>query len=612
MELKNCLKSILFFLAFIIISASFLNLEAKAEDKFQIKNWKVEAKLLDDGSLDIKENITYEFSGKFNGVFREVSLKKTDGISDIKIWDSKNGDKAIYKKVDKGSKGDVGVYELENKKNDYVKIKVYSPSKNEQKTFNISYKVNNVAIKYNDVGELFYNFLGTENTTPVDSFTANIDLPYPAYEDKVKIFGRIPSNGLINFTGKGSVVLHGENVPDEKILAARLIFPKEYIPNSRKIVNEEAYSRILSEEKKYSDDIKNKIERAKKRKEFSNYGSIAFTGGSAVLIVALILAFRRKVRFNKEDFYIMLPEDCTPAVASIIYSSYLGTKDIISTILDLCRKGYLRVENFEEDILENEHNKTKKKKYENYKITKIKETDDLLLNHEKFFIEWAIDKMGNGTYVTLEDIKSYSKKDTSKFTQNYNKWIKFVKEEVKGRGYFDERGKKYALACIVLGIIELTAGCIFTAFSATMGIVNIILGVIFIIWGIALVYRKSDYGYIEYIKWAQFRKYLKKIQEENIQTEFSQYPLDEYLIYGISLGLDDKIIKKFKPYIETSYDYNNNFIFWYFILYSNNKATNPFNDSINSAFGGVVPSTGAGGGTSGSTGGAGGGGAGAF
>ncbi|WMJ79131.1 DUF2207 domain-containing protein [Clostridium sp. MB40-C1] len=609
------MRKIIKFLISMCVLSLMLVFNVYAEEELKINNWDIKSNVLENGDLVINEDISFRFSDKFNGVFRDIKIKNTSKVSDMKIYEKVNGKEIEFKQVEKGSNGDNGVYEIKYPSKDYASIKIFSPSKNQVKTFTLKYKILNESIKYKDTGELFYKFIGEENKTPIDKLNININLPKPALKDKVKIFAHGPLNGQINFSEKGAINLQVDNVNSEKFVAARILFPVEYINKSTNIVEENAYSRIMNEELSYASSVKKKIENSKKRMNAANYGSFAFIGISILITFVLGIKFRRKQKINIENTYGMIPEDCTPAVASVVYSYYLGSKDIIATILDLSRKGYLNLEEVEESeklITQKESKVKKQKKDKDYKIINNEYIEDNLLEHEKFFIDWLINKIGNGSFVTLDIIREYSKKNTGKFTGDYKKWEELVRKYVKENKYYDNKAKQTGILLILFSFFQVLLGILFIALGSNYGIAVLIIGIVFIIWSIALMYRKSDYGYVQYKKWAKFREEIKKVKEYNIQKKFSENYIDECLIYGMSLGLSQKEINKFKPYIMSSSVYSNSYLYWYFL--NSDSKNNSFNKSIDSAFNSAVPSTGSGGGFSGggASGAGGGGGAGGF
>ena len=79
-------------------------------------------------------------------------------IEEVSVTDEQNST-YNYKKAQSASNGTYGVY-TEERSNNTCKLKVYSPSKDTSKTFKVKYILQNVCVAHNDVGELYYNFIG--------------------------------------------------------------------------------------------------------------------------------------------------------------------------------------------------------------------------------------------------------------------------------------------------------------------------------------------------------------------------------------------------------------------------------------------------------------------
>ena len=190
-SIKKFLKISITFLLILFVLVSFPQ-NGKAEDSLTIKRWLIDSKIIENGDLEIREDITFNFNDKFNGVFREIVLAGTEGIDNLKVAEMVNGNEIIYSHANKAKNGDSHVFMTIND-GDNINIKIFSPSEDEEKTFRLDYTIKNVAIKYNDTGELYYKFLGKENSTPISFFAVNISLPQTR-NDKVKIFAHGPSN----------------------------------------------------------------------------------------------------------------------------------------------------------------------------------------------------------------------------------------------------------------------------------------------------------------------------------------------------------------------------------------------------------------------------------
>lgn len=598
------LKNNLIFI-FVLVSILLNPSLAYSSESLRISTWAVESELLENGDLFIKENITFNFSGEYNGVFREIVLENTSGIEGITILEANQSEAIEYQIVEDAQRGDNGVF-IVNETNNGITLQIFSPSSDEEKTFTLIYTIKNVAKKYNDIGELYYKFLGSENETPIDFFSVNILLPEKDMENNIRVFAHGPLHGKINKTANDIINLEVRDVPSRTFVEARVLFPKSFIPSSFNTIDEETYSQIMEEEAQLEKEIQEDIIKREER-------NILFGGIAGILSFAQILVFiffiikyRRNKDIHEQNKFLEVPEDCTPAVATYITSTAIGSKTIISTIFDLYRKGYL-------EIKDTEDFKSKDDASEDFIITKINADQENLLSHEMHFIDWLIEDMGDGSAVTTKEIERYSKNNQSMFTKKYTKWIELIKENSIKNGYFDEASKKNSLPFLIIFPITLILGILALVYGNILG--GVLIGTSFLILfqGLALMFRKSDYGYVEYKRWMEFKKQMKALKKSDTKKDLKKYPKDISLIYGLALGIDNNILNEFD--IETdssgdSFSYGHGWIYWYFIFNNNNTG---FQKSIESSFNSVTHTTGTGGGFSGGGGGgAGGGGAGGF
>jgi uncharacterized membrane protein len=138
-----------------------------AEESLSISRWVVASELMENGDLQIIEDLTFVFNDEFNGVFRDIVLQGTDGIADIELYEVVDGTEKPFTLNQKAKKGDRNVYSFEEDNNS-INLMIFSPSKEEEKTFRIKYTLLNVAVMHNDTGEFYYKYLGEENETPID------------------------------------------------------------------------------------------------------------------------------------------------------------------------------------------------------------------------------------------------------------------------------------------------------------------------------------------------------------------------------------------------------------------------------------------------------------
>ena len=79
---------------------------------------------------------------------------------------------------------------------------VYSPiSSNNFQTVHYSYDITDVVVQYNDMSEIYYNFIGNGIETDVDEFNLDIYLPKSIKMDDVKYYPHTYATKLENIQG---------------------------------------------------------------------------------------------------------------------------------------------------------------------------------------------------------------------------------------------------------------------------------------------------------------------------------------------------------------------------------------------------------------------------
>lgn len=589
-----------FYTLCIIVLLIFISTTSFAEDSLTINRWVVDSTLLDNGDLLISEDITFNFEDKFNGVYRYIVLDGVSGIDNLKVYEMVKGVENSYRLMPSASKGDRGIFTAGQKK-DSVEIKIFSPSSDEHKTFHIEYRLKNVAIKHIDTGELYYKFLGRENSTPIEFFSASVRLPGKNREN-TKIFAHGPLNGNINFIEDDLIKLEVSNVPTNTFIEARILFPETFIRESTNEGNN-TFDNIMNEELSLAKAKEEKIANKAKNKSIFNNLSLIFSCLVAVITGFIFNKLRRKV-----DIYDSLnstyPEDMSPAELRLFMTSIIDSRALMTTIFDLARKGYLSIEEIE----------SSKKKKKDFQFSKTIRPKKDLLSHEEFFLDWLFNTIGDGNMVTTIVIEDYRKKNFSKFGKDFTLWQRKVKADLQNRDYYDKKVDKWGGLVLVISIFAFSIGLIAMIFEAFYGVILLIMSIFIFVYSIILFTRKSNKGYIQYQLWKDFKKDL-----ERQRVIFDDYDIniahDKVLIYALALGLSMKSIDRFRDSMPDSYN-PTHWSYWYFM--TNRHGGSSFEDRFNSSFyGGSTDTTsssigGGGGFSGGGGGGAGGGGAGGF
>lgn len=586
----------LFILMLAILSILCFPKSVYAKEDLLITDWIIDAGLVKNGDLQITEDITFEFNDEYNGVFRDLQLYKTSGITDIRVYMKDGVDLQEYARAAKAKNGDQGLYTIEEKDNKLI-IKIYSPSKDEVKTFRISYVVKNVAVSYRDTGELYYKFVGKDNDTFIESFIANISLPKEENSDKVIFFAYGPSDAQISSVNNRLYQLRADNIDAGTLIEGRLLFPREYISESENIYDKDRYQEAIAEEAARREALQRNREKREKIKGYLKIISLVFNGIGIMVFAIVLYQCRRRV--NKDTLrinYREIPSDCTPAVAAYITGMFVDSNVIFATILDLFRKGYLRIGAVNEQV-----NAFKN----NYIMYKTRDEDMTLSEHEGYFMHWLFDIMGNGEKVSTGRIKSFHSRNSQKYYEAYSTWKKKVKNEAERNGYIDKSKFKHGGLLIAISLAGIILGIIDAIYGNPYAVMDFLVGSVLLIYGLTLYHRLSDKGYLEYKKWLSFKKHMKN-HGRNLAKEDVLNTLDPTLIYALSLN----VVNDYGLALEAEEAYTaGSWVFWYLVF--SGGGDNSFSKSINDSFSGVGGSS-SGDSFSGGGGGAGGGGAGGF
>lgn len=592
-------KFIALSLVFIICLISFASF---AEDGLSISNWLVDSSLQENGDLLVSEDITFDFTNKFNGVYRFITYDKINDITSLRVYEIVNGKEIEFTLDEKAKNGDTNVYNYEESKTG-LNIKIFSPSKNEQKTFRLKYDIIDVALMHKDTGELYYKFIGNENKTPIKRFSATISLPQ-FDKNRIKIFGHGPLNGEINFTNDNKIGLEVDNVPKNTFVEARILYPLVYTPLSNKAGNR-TLAGILQEEKEFADRIAERATINGKIKKVLNSISLIFW----IIGLAIIAYLPRKFRRDPEIYNSMTslyPKDLSPAELNLFMYKAINSRGMIATLFDLARRGYLKIDEIENPI--------GKKKYreQDFLFIDTGKRDMELLDHESFILDWLFNEIGDGSQVSTNDMDIYRSKKAVAYSKKYNSWMSLVKKELEAKGYNDPTANKFGFILLSISFVFLCVGIMSVVYEGLYGIGAILIGIFFFVYGFILIARKSDEGFIQYGLWKDFKKEVESLGNVDIGI-----PSDKNIINAIALGLNMEDLDSYRENIDENY-YPMYWGIWYFTR--GKKGGSAFEDNFNRSFYGDTGSTtgtsttfgGGGGFTGGGGGGAGGGGAGGF
>lgn len=442
---------------------------------YTIESYDINMIVNENNTFDITEKIIVYFTGNNkHGIFRKIPLENK--VERLDGTESSNRAKI--------SNINVSEQYTTTRENGYLVLKIgdgkQTVSGIKEYTIKYSYNIGKDPLK--DADELYFNLIGNEWDANINNVTFTIQMPKAFDESKLGFssgYKTSANSSNVNYTVTGNTI---NGTLTTRLLAAqaltvRLTLPEGYFVGA-------------------SNNIDNWI--------------LIKIGVSIFLVVIAYLLWKKYGKDDKtvETIEFYPPEGLNSAEVGFIYKGDTESKDVISLLVYLANKGYLKIEENKDEtssgILRNE----------DFKIIKLKDYDGENEN-EKEFMEGLFEKdelkegltkreliamLENNEKITADDIiqskKVVTRKDLyNKFYVTINKISENMNKDESQEKIFEKAslGKR---AIIVLLIIIMTLIMIGTSVIQFQYIqIFIMFGVLLCI-SLGTVYSKPSTGTI--------------------------------------------------------------------------------------------------------------------
>ena len=572
----------------------------------------IDAKINTDGSMTVKETVLWNIEEDLNGLYRDILIENTENrlnsASSIEIIevvvDNRKFDYSNLT-LQNGTDGKYNINTIQGGK----QVKIFTPSSNEYKTTSITYTVYDVVIEYNDIAELYWNFIGSGWEYGIED--VNIHITLPGNSNTLKVFAHGPLYGYSRIASANSVILQVENLRSGEMVDARVLFETSLV-NSLKKVNQDVLENILIEETILAEQANIAREYAQKAFYISRMIVIIAV---AIPIIIYIVAYKKSFKASfKGKYYRELPEDYGPAIMNKVLYPTTGTAssyDMLATLLDLVRRKYVEIE----PIVKNG-----KKKPTDYLLKLVNEDLTKLNKSEKHFVKNLI--FVNTSEISLKELskknsKSMSAKD--KAYKQYTKWTEIIEQIAKEKDLLKSEKVKIGKAALTMVVCSLASIAVIIYGHINnygdvidAGILGVFIGILELI-GICLGLHelnvRTQKGVEHTAMWKAFKKFLLDFSKLDEYDHKSIVIWEHYLVYATAMGISKKVIKELKIVYPTEFEQGSNMLNTYTTigLLSNNDTFSSFSNSFTSAastaFSTPTSSNGSGGGFAGGAGG---------
>ncbi|SHH13043.1 DUF2207 domain-containing protein [Clostridium grantii] len=503
----------------------------KDTKSFSVDFLNIEATVQEDGNMQVRETRTLTFkNGPFTRAFIDIPKKGSNELRNISISE---GDK-IYEYTEDITNRPDGFFNVSETYDKYH-IEWYYNVVEGTKVFNVDYLVVDAVKVYNDTAELYWNFVGDENAVDAKEVEVIVHLPQGANKDAIKVFGHGPLQGQVSIINETEAMWKTTNLPKNRFLETRILFPIEIVPNSQNKEDKNAYDEIMEEEKVWADEAD--AERAKHK--MLGLVNLVLVVVTLVIIIVLYMKNGKKLKPKvKYDYYRELPGKYSPAEMVVLMTFGKVTSPALSaTIMDLARKGFISME------IQGQGKKS------DVIFHKLKNINGTLIQHEKYIFNFLFSTVSkNKETVSINEIKVFSKKNKSKANYFWVTWSEKVKNTEKVKSFKDEKSFKTRFLLRFIGVIYIVAWVVVVIkFEMTEFKFGVPIGAS-MLWIFSTPFpRRTAYGEEELMMWKAFKTFLKDFSNLD-KAELPQLILwEHYLVYATALGVAKQVLKQL-PY----------------------------------------------------------------
>lgn len=345
------------------------NFASISSSGYTIESYDIDMIVNENNSYDITETISANFTGyNKHGIFRKIPIRNTV----TRLDGTKSRNRAKISNISVSDK-----YTASNKSG-YKVLKIGDKNQTVfgRKTYTIKYNYNIGKDPLKNVDELYYNLIGDEWDTNIRNVTFKITMPKSFNESLLGFssgYKGSTDSSNVSYIVDGNVIRGSLNntLREKQALTVRLTLPEGYFADAK--TNTDIYL-------------------------------------VAIIIISLVfvlIADQLWIKYGKDDVVVETvefypPEGYNSAEVGFLYEGKANTSSVISLLIYLANKGYLKIEEIEEKGLF--------KKSKGFRITKLKEYDGNNEN-ERIFFEGLFKGRAILDYKKFKQIKKESKEN---------------------------------------------------------------------------------------------------------------------------------------------------------------------------------------------------------
>lgn len=448
-----------------LLCLALLCLPASADAvSFVIRDYVMDVRIESDGAGFFDETLVYEYDGDYNGML--VTIHHEGGPAPAEL----------HMTVD-----DVPlqwVIALDDTPHTYTastsdtvtSLKIYAPGKDDTRVLRITYRLDNIALRYADTARINHTLLYSE--ADYDSVTFRVDLP--GGDDAAVdwfVHGAIPQAQAR--LSDGTLTLGPAAVRDGDRIEIDVLFPAGWL--STAAVNDQPMrDAALAQEAEIAEA------QAREERVATILGLVILGLILAYFIFCVILFLRLRGKYGTKQHIVPVTDDALlgslpAACAQVIHLGSANASGLTATLLELCNLGVLRLDT---DV-------------DTTTFTCVDRLRGGLEPHQQMLLDWLFD--GRNTLdMDALDMEGDAKAATA-FNKQYNRWKSEVIEDTAQHGWIWQNSGARTGAAIAGPIVFLILSAFLFRFGLwPFGILGILLAALFAVLYTRIRKRTDD------------------------------------------------------------------------------------------------------------------------
>ncbi len=534
----------------------------EARVSYDLTNFLVDATILDNGDLQVKELIVLDgnFSGYWINIpyrnpvleyhtpinFAADAIYNGSGISTVKLFAKKIDEEISFDTFDEEFVTLTRSYYEEDAQNgNYVEssiqngksYKMYYKAENEKVAFLIEYTLEDMVVLHEDVAELYFAILSEDFEDSIEDLQIRVNLPKEDSSNNFRIWTHGDLTANIDFLNRSSFLTTVKKTYANTAIDVRTTFDASLMNRSlvRKTTEEKALDQIIAVEEERAQAANQARETAKKNMTITYIICAIYI---VIIISWWIYVYIRFDREYKSTFTLKYNrefiEDYNVEVVDYLMNHNITPNAMSASILNLIYKKNIKVEEIPSE---------KKKKEKNYRFSlinrdKASDTEDVLL-------DFLFETVGKDNTFTTEELKKYASGTTTfgNFQKSYTNWQNCARKDGERQNFFEKNGLPI-VSSIFLLLIALIIVCYVSYLDvySVMVIIVMTLSLVFLIYAL-FIRKRTKKGNEDYVRWKAFKNFLEDFGRFDIK-ELPEIALwEKYLVYATVFGLADQVEK---------------------------------------------------------------------